>query len=736
MSYILYNIKEKRLEEIDKKGVMDMLYNGSHRVPLDHEIKDKKIKDPNEYVEELKKMVSKIENKVPLYDEYTKNLYLINGSIIYNKVTREHYRFPDKYLVDKLRDRKKEIKSSIDPLLKREYRKLTIMFDFFDNFDMKILESTYEHVLYENASELGKNLTICVRPSFIPRFKYINPYYTRSELINLGLNMGIIKPSGMKYDSKKTLELCDPVKNNDISATIILNHQNYIADSNKIGLIQYYSMQGSYFMNQYLRGLSKYEIRNDLLEENILSMWKLIEHAPEFDKSYTLYRFISNDDFLSSLQIGDTFKDDGFTSTTRDPFYRSNTYKFGIILIKIKIPKKVKGVALCIEPYSQFKEEQEIILPPLSILRLDSRDENTEYYHTDNMYRSQIKTKYEFTYIGKEKIQLEERQPYPDTQTVDFLNSDASMEMSTVREKMNYFVGKYVDPKYQFKTYIGNNVHDIIIEGYDSTGAYKNYYAKTTNEGIMMYTLIDNHIAFMIELCEEEGMNYMYANFYFKYSSSSFKNRISDYDLIVLLSKIAYYFNIGNVYIYCEYKYCDFMKKQTYTGGNLCVDVYEYLTNGKKRFINKDITIDSLELRPYFNYHDLNRLKTYDVMKILNREDQDEIYKIYDEIYKINYQNKNDNIASFYLWLVDNYCLLLDVLVSKFHRVYTNTNPFETDFYIFDPFAFLYNKNLIDEIPYYEVDEKGKYVFRYNINIPKNQYRVLDSRGPRVPTNR
>jgi hypothetical protein len=37
--------------------------------------------------------------------------------------------------------------------------------------------------------------------------------------------------------------------------------------------------------------------------------------------------------------------------------------------VRIKIPKNIKGVGLCIESYSNFPDEQEIILNPLTKLK-------------------------------------------------------------------------------------------------------------------------------------------------------------------------------------------------------------------------------------------------------------------------------------------------------------------------------------------------------------------------------
>ena len=73
------------------------------------------------------------------------------------------------------------------------------------------------------------------------------------------------------------------------------------------------------------------------LEKNIKAMYDLIRSAPKFDKDYILYRFIKDDPHLINLSVGDTINTKSFLSTTRDPFYRSEEYKFGFIILKIKM---------------------------------------------------------------------------------------------------------------------------------------------------------------------------------------------------------------------------------------------------------------------------------------------------------------------------------------------------------------------------------------------------------------
>ena len=781
MDYLLYNIKNKTIQLYPEKDVIDKLYFLEATIPTHSQLKtyngtNKKIltiiKKPDP-IEKIRKDISKIDYKIPLYDVNTKNLYIINRDNVYHYVTYLSYRFPDEYLIKNLIKKKNKLESKIkqltkiskettstaenlsafekeytqkyskDILVKREYHKLTLMLEFLESFDLETLRNTYVKTFYYYANEVGKNITVCTRPSFMSHFKHIKPYYSRSELINLGLNLELIKPSNEYYDSKKIMELCEIIRENDIKAETIMEHQKYIASHNKIGLVQYYSQQGSYFMNQYMRGFVKYHYKNTLLEDNIKSMWELINDAPEFDKSYILYRFISNDEYLRHLKIGDTFTDPSFISTTRDPFYRSDIYKFGFILIKIKIPKDQRGVALCIESYSHFPEEEEILLSPLSMLKLDKKDENAVYYHTDNIFSSQVKTRYEFTYVGKKEISFIEKPLYAtDNQTIDFLHIDKP-DALTMKEKIRYFVDHYVNPMYQYKTKIGKHTFDIMTEWYDSTGAYKEFYAVKTNDGFCMYTLVNNYISFMIELGDEVNEIFMYVNFYFRYSSVSIDKKYDDKEFIDFISQVAYYFGIHNVVIYCEYESCDISgdsiksTNDDMIGGNNCIDFKLYLKNKIKKYNNDKIKINISELKPQFSYYELDRLRTVDpLLKVLDKNDHDEIYQIYIKTYKPFVDKSKLNLVDFYLWMIENHCESLDMFIDKFSRFYNQNNPFDNDFYILDASTYLYNNGMIDEIPFVadqsvdqsadklSTDEKTK-------DMPKNEYRLQISRGVR-----
>jgi hypothetical protein len=697
----------------------------------------------------IRQAISKIDNKVPLYDIFNQNLFLINKQNVYSRVIRHHYRFPDRELLKMLMNKKKELSLVVDMklaakrsselrnsdesydkiLIASKYKKLGLMLQFTDNFDLDILLDTYIKVFYFFANEVGKNITICIKPSFKKHFSHLDPFYSRSELINLALNMGLIKSDNVFYNINKLTKLCNSVKQNDISAKIIEDHQTHIIKNNKIGIIQYYSLQGSYLMNQYLRGSVDYVSKNIALESMIDSMWKIINTAPAFDKDYILYRFIQKDSHLNHLNIGDTFVTPSFTSTTRDPFYQSDNYKFGFILIKIKIPKNIKGVALCMETISLFPKEEEIILSPRTILKLISKDSNVEYYHPDFDYEVKVSTKYEFEYVGKKDVAYPDRSIRNTTdEHIDFLQLKKPSFIS-MEEKARTFSLKYVNEQSQFTTNIGQNKYTIFAEWYNSTSVYKKFYGNTAENGFMLYNLTDDHISFTIELGDDDNGTFMYVNYYLKFSVSLNDKEYSEEDFIKFLCTIGNYFSVGNIVIYADYDSCDlFQSRQNkYYGGNYCKDIYQYIKFKKRRFEH----LDSTELKPKFNYFLLDKLKKINPSKILTKKDTDEILTIYKKIFLVNVSEDEINISSFYLWLVENYCYLCPLLIKKMRRIYRQNNPFENDYYILDPNIYLYNRGLINE---YNIEDSQD--LNSITSGVKNSYRLDLQRKTRVPTNR
>jgi hypothetical protein len=762
---ILYNINKNILEYIEPSLIMDKIYLLEYRVPTSEDIEyiehiehiehikkidikkiDKnilKLIDDN-FIENIKKYISSLEYKIPLYDIYTSNIYIINKENIYIRVYYNYYRFPTIKLIKELEKeyqilQKQNLK---DPLDIRKKRKYELMLNFMKNFDNKILEDTYYRMIYKYSEKFGKNIIFCKRPSFNKYIHNTRPYYTSTEIINLALNMNI------KFDINDKIfdinNICDIVKQNDIDYKIISDHQKYIINKDLLGLVQYYTIQGSFFVNSYLRNLVNYKCRNEFLDNIIISMWKLCNTAPEFDKDYILYRFIQNDSHLQYLKLGDIYQDNGFLSTTRDPFYRSDTYDFGLILMKIKIPKNIKGVALCVEMVSHFPSEQEILFSPKSKFKLISRDDNTLYYHTDPNFSSKVKTRYEFEWISNVEPYIDKLDCNIETKSIDFLKIIPSNKINFY-DSFDDFINKYADKMIRIKCIIGDKEYLSVIEKYNSIGAYKDFYALHTNNGISIYSIYNNYILFFIEIgYNDKEILEMHVNYYVKYNTLNKENIINQYDFIKFIASVGYYFNVDKIAIYPEYKPCvigtkieqrnydknieenvnidmNITKINTNLTGNYCYDFYKYYKYNKKRFFIENL--NEIELNPFFTYYDLDYLKEIDINKILVKSD-DELYQIYDKAYKIDFPN--NKMADFLIWIIDNKCYLSESLISKFDRIYKSFNPFKRDFYISHPRIFLYNKGFIKIYgnTSIEIDFKERKMYK----IPTNEYRVLNNR--------
>ena len=80
-SYLLFNEETKHEDYVKECDVIEGLYMGVYSLPSlpDNELND------------LKEEISKIDNKIPLYDVYTENLYLVDRDNIFVAVFRDYY---------------------------------------------------------------------------------------------------------------------------------------------------------------------------------------------------------------------------------------------------------------------------------------------------------------------------------------------------------------------------------------------------------------------------------------------------------------------------------------------------------------------------------------------------------------------------------------------------------------------------------------------------------------------
>jgi len=713
----LINIKTNKKEKLNDNECIEALYYGTHILPDD---KDKK---------KIIDYLSNIEGKIPLYDIYTSNLYLIYPENLYTRITYNHYRFPNQKLIDNLKEEFKDKKKTGDIIEDRKIDKYNLMIKFLDNFNLEILEGTFYRTMYKNSPELGRNLLLCKRPSFNKYIHNSRPYYTRVEVINMARNMGI-KVDIENLSDKKIEELCEIVRKNDINQSILISHQKYIIGADLLGLIQYYTVQGSSNINSYLRNPALSKITNSTYNDIITKLWNLCLNTPAFDSDYILYRFIHDDSFLNDIKIGNEFEDNGFMSTTRNPFYKSDTYSFGFILMKIRIPKNVKGVGLCLEGCSHFPDEQEIIFPPKTRFKLIAKDSDINYYHTDLNINTKIKTKYEFEWVENSKVKINFNKVDDNLKLIDF-NMKPEPRSLVLAERIKRFNTSSLSITSRFLINISGKKFVIQAEDYNSNGAYKNFYAIKTDSGYSLYCIHDNYLLFFIELGIINNSVQLHVNYYVKYNTLNKEKIISNIEFITLLAEIGYYFSVDKIIIYSEYRPC-FIFNQTINEnenaneneliGNYCEDFYLYLKENKKRFFDSNVI--EIELSTAFSYYDLDRLKNLYVDNFLTRSDN-ELYQLYVKAYSLEVydeKKKNNTIADYLIWIIENKCYLIEKFIKKLSQVYDKVNPFRRDMYILNPYTFLYNRGKFNAYSVYYDDEIQE---RDNILVRTDEYKRI-----------
>jgi hypothetical protein len=200
------------------------------------------------------------------------------------------------------------------------------------------------------------------------------------------------------------------------------------------------------------------------------------------NKAYSVYRFINSDHFIINYNEGEIFTSYSFTSTSRNPFFNPKDNYFGDVLIKINIPKNNKGLCLCVENYSLFPNEQEIILSP-GTLKLISVSDDITYYHTDINAQKLIQKKYEFEYIEPlNKLNKLENKTNNNT-TIYELPEHFSLISNDPEEKviefyrsvpiineMHYFkLDKYVFQVFYFNKALAYKKYYFILENNPST---------------------------------------------------------------------------------------------------------------------------------------------------------------------------------------------------------------------------------------------------------------------------
>lgn len=645
------------------------------------------------YLSDLRKEISKYEERLPLYDINFNHIYLIDKHNIYPRIYYDNYRFLDQNFYQNL--------VSLSNPTQVDLENIRIL----SFYDLKTLNKTYMKIFYKSFV-FNSYITDCRRPSFGLGMEHISPYYTINELYFLAYDWNLTNKASLTEEEIVTF--CKEISQYDIPAQTLLANQMYIYDSKAIGLVKHYSLYGSYYINLYLRSTRcclanrSYTdvIRNLDLERQIKIMIGTIQNAPAFVKSHTVYRFIEKDNFLKHLKVGDTYIDPSFMSTTRNPFYYKENYGFGFILLKIKLPPKIKGIGLCIESYSNFPNEEEIVLPPTSKFILERVVDGTESVHFHNIFKIKIEKKYEFSCIGNDYVgkDLSEiiinmpgayEPPMPNVQMSNLI-ADPNLKFLSMTDRLKYFRETYVNINNQFSSRINDHTYVFNMESYDSTTVYKPFFYYEVTDGIMITTSNPKYgnINIMLELGIE-----IHVNYYFRFSVSdpSIVVDLNRKEWIEWLSILAYSIGSRVVVIHSNYvlyhgKEDTIKEKQDKTRYTFSQNIYLYLKHKKKLF-------EFVEITPNFDYGQLDYLFQLSLSQIITGSDRDELYRI-------GQMSRAKNLGDFYIYVVEKFPKLIKALEEKMDLIYDpEQNPFRNISYNLDAWFYLYDQNLIPSIP-------------------------------------
>jgi hypothetical protein len=499
---------------------------------------------------------------IPMFDIYSLGIYPIKNVNIHTRLSDSHYRFINDEIYNWI---KNMLDNNIDTekkdLLKKNLKIL-------DNYILDVLYETSINTFFKYSPKFGLDVSICKRNSFHPLFTHINPYYTRTELIKLGLNMNVIKEVDRVelLDKELHYKICKTVSKNDIDIETIKLHSEIILNNNSIPAVNYYSLIGSFIINNILR---KNELNklNQINYNYLIKMLDTIKRTPSFEKDYYFYRFLWDDSFIKKLEIGNIFEDKGFISCTRDPFYAPGLEKsFGLILMKINIPKNKKGLCLFIENYSLFKSEEEVILAPNSKLKLISKDDNFKYYHINPKFERLVDKKYEFELVGNDMDILDQ-----ELKKMKIGNNLKNIDIELIKldsdimyNRLKEFVKNYtINSNFKMDDQI------LYVSWFDSGSSYSDFYYNKNDKGLL-FSIYENDVLITTIECGR----IMVVNYLNKYVYGTTKKL---YNIYFNLGRILGYHNCLIYQSYNNYNENDIFK----TSIKYNFDLYDYFKNSK-----------------------------------------------------------------------------------------------------------------------------------------------------------
>jgi len=565
--------------------------------------------------------LSQYEEQIPMYDIYSQTIYPISKLNIHYRLVEYHYRFINEEVNQWLINLYDKYNKIDDKESQKIAKKLKYNLDVISNYDIEILKETSYKTLYKYSPNLGLLVSICKRNSFHPFIQHLKPYYTKLELIKLGQNMNVVESKiELEYlvDHEIHYNVCKTVSKNDVSFEEIRSHHEFIIENNIKSWICFYSFTGSFLFNKYLRNFNVNAIRginrsvnidnniNPILLSGLIDIVKKMEISPELKNVYDMYRFIWDDTFLMGLKEGDIFMDKGFISSTRDPFYSPGLNgNFGLILLKIKIPKNKKGIGLFIENFSVFPKEEEYLLPPFSKLKLISKNENFKYSHINSEFEKLINRKYEF-----ELVEIDYQQFYKNIKPPISLKNKHfhSIENIQIYGNDRYEIIKNFIQQYgtiynnEINIKLKNKSYSFLFQWFDSSinSSYEKFFYNKIKEG-MLFSLFDSsgYPYLNIEFGNQMVINYLNSIYYISNEHENLNLNI-DNDILDLLSYLGKILNYKTCIIY--HKFSSFNKfSNNYTNSDklfLSMNLFN-----ETLYLYAKNNIKYLDFNPFINYN-------------------------------------------------------------------------------------------------------------------------------------
>lgn len=640
--------------------------------------------------------LSQYQEFIPMYDIYSQQIYPIKKKNLHYRLIESHYRFINEEIRDWIKNKYNEYKKNKTDKTKNLLILLKKNLDIIDNYDLKILINTSYKTLYEFSAILGLQISICKRKSFHPFIKHLKPYYSKNELIKLGENMKLINANEINlellHEKNVHYKLCKKISSNDISYDEITYSTEEIINDNIISWVTFYSYFGSFLFNKTLR---KNNTFTQFLYNGLNKIIKTMKNSKELKSNYTVYRFISDDSFIQNINIDDYFIDEGFISTTRDPFYSPGLEgDFGLILIKIHLPKNIKGIGLFIENLSLFPNEEEVLLPPYSKFKLISKDTNFKYFHTNAQFEELINTKYELQYIDTDYNKLSSYRVKNNIKIIDLKNYEPCGE--TRLQIINNFIDKYD----QINFVLNDKLYELYFMWFDGTAnsSYSKLYVNKITDGII-FSMYDNGYPYLnIEVGNELNINFLNLYYFYKDGKKEIDNDILE---IILHFGRIFYFTTAK--IYHSYKnFSEFINNYNMDSNIFLYNnfynftIYNYAKNNIKQFDNNE----------YIKYE----LGWYNLDKLLNKKVP------YDLIKK--YKLKYDNIKENFIDIIENNFSIYDHFINEINntdliKIYDNKiNLLKKNYFTFNIYKKLIYDNtdikLRSNIKYIDELDKGE----------------------------